>query len=260
MKEKNISIIILAGNEEKMITDCLKSCSWVEEIILVAANSTDKTVKLAKKIVPRIKIVKSIDQYNRKFSKWRNLGFKASSKQWLFYVDADERVTPRLKKEIIKKLSLKKNKATHYALPRANYYLGKRVRHGGSYPDYVKRLFNRDYFKGYQGILHEEPIIEGAIAYLKADLLHYTHRDLHSMLNKTLVWTDMEAQALFQNNHPPVVWWRFIRMMLTKIWQRLILQRMWQDGVVGWISVIFETFDTFLIYARLWELQQKQNK
>ena len=81
MKEKNISIIILAGNEEKMITDCLKSCSWVEEIILVAANSTDKTVKLAKKIVPRIKIVKSIDQYNRKFSKWRNLGFKASSKQ-----------------------------------------------------------------------------------------------------------------------------------------------------------------------------------
>jgi hypothetical protein len=70
----------------------------------------------------------------------------------------------------------------------------------------------------------------------------------------------MEAQALFQNNHPPVVWWRFIRMMLTKIWQRLIVQRMWQDGVVGWISVIFETFDTFLIYARLWELQQKQNK
>jgi hypothetical protein len=79
------------------------------------------------------------------------------------------------------------------------------------------------------------------------------------MVNKTLVWTDMEAQALFQNNHPPIVWWRFIRMMLTKIWERLIVQKMWRDGTVGWISVLFETFDTFLIYARLWEIQQKQN-
>jgi len=260
MITKNLSIIILAGNEEQMIVDCLKSCNWTNEIILVAANSTDDTVNLAKKIIPSIKVVKTIDEYNKNFSKWRNLGFKNATKDWILYIDADERITPELKQEIIKKINIKNNSITHYAIPRANHYLGKRVRYGGSYPDYVKRLYCREYFKGYKGILHEEPLIEGPLEHLKSDLLHFTHRDLNSMVNKTLVWTDMEAKALFQNNHPPVVWWRFIRMMLTKIWERLIIQKMWKDGTVGWISVLFETFDTFLIYARLWEIQQKQNK
>lgn len=260
MKIKNLSIIILAGNEEQMIADCLKSCNWVDEIILVAANSTDNTTIISKKIFPSIKIVKTTDEYNRNFSKWRNLGFKNATKDWVLYIDADERITPKLKEEIVKKINVKNNSVSHYAIPRANYYLGHRVKYGGSYPDYVKRLFRKDYFKGYKGILHEEPIIEGQLEHLKNDLLHYTHRDLSSMVNKTLVWTDMEAQALFQNNHPPVVWWRFIRMMITKTWERLILQKMWKDGTVGWISVLFETFDTFIIYARLWEIQQKQNK
>lgn len=260
MKIKNLSIIILAGNEEQMIVDCLKSCNWVDEVILVAANSTDNTANLARKNISDIKIIKTTDEYNKKFSKWRNLGFKNATKDWILYIDADERITDELKQEIIKKINIKNNSITHYAIPRANHYLGKRVKHGGSYPDYVKRLYNTKHFKGYEGILHEEPLIDGLLEHLKSDLLHYTHRNLNSMVNKTLVWTDMEAQALFQNNHPPVVWWRFIRMMLTKIWERLIIQQMWKDGTVGWISVLFETFDTFLIYARLWEIQQKQNK
>lgn len=260
MNIKNLSIIILAGNEEQMISDCLKSCDWVDEIILVAANSTDNTVNIAKKIIPSIKIIKTTDEYNKNFSKWRNLGYQNATKEWILYIDADERITTSLKEEIINKINTKNNPISYYAIPRANHYLGKRVKHGGSYPDYVKRLYCKNKFKGYKGILHEEPIVEGPLEHLNSDLLHYTHRDLTSMVNKTLVWTDMEAQALFQNNHPPVVWWRFIRMMLTKIWERLIIQKMWRDGTVGWISVLFETFDTFLIYARLWEIQQKQNK
>ena len=257
--EKNISIIILAGNEEKMIVDCLKTCNWVGEIVLVAANSTDNTVLLAKKTIPAIKIVKTTDQYNKNFSKWRNLGFKASTKEWLLYIDADERITPNLKTKIIKAVNSKQN-FTHYAFPRANYFLGQRVKYGGTYPDYVKRLYQKTYFGGYKGVLHEEPVISGELGYFKEDLLHYTHRDLSSMIKKTLVWSDTEAQALFKSGHPPVVWWRFIRMMLTKLSERLIKQQMWRDGAVGWISAIFESYNTFLIYARLWELQQKQNQ
>lgn len=257
-KINNLSIIILAGNEEKMIVDCLKSCDWVSEIVLVAANSTDNTVSLAKKIIPDIKIIKTTDEYNKNFSKWRNLGFQNATKEWLLYIDADERITLTLKQEIIRVINNKNNKITHFAIPRANHFLGKRVKHGGSYPDYVKRLYLKEKFKGYKGILHEEPIISGDLKHLKSDLLHFTHRDLSSMVNKTLVWTDMEAKALYEHNHPPIVWWRFIRMMITKIWERLIKQQMWKDGTVGWISVIFETFDTFLIYARLWELQQSK--
>jgi len=92
-----ISIIILAGNEQTMILDCLKTCDWVKEIVLVAANSSDQTVPLVKKHFPHVKIVVTNDEYNKNFSKWRNLGFKSSTQPWLFYVDADERVTPNLK-------------------------------------------------------------------------------------------------------------------------------------------------------------------
>jgi len=257
--QKNISIIILAGNEEKMIVDCLKTCNWVDEIILVAANSSDQTVLLAQKTIPNIKIVKTTDEYNKNFSKWRNLGFKAVTKQWLLYIDADERITTKLKNKIIKAIN-SKAKYTNYAIPRANYFLGQRVKYGGTYPDYVKRLYKKDNFGGYKGVLHEEPIVSGELGYLTSDLLHYTHRDLTSMINKTLAWSDTEAQALFKSGHPPVVWWRFVRMMLTKLSQRLIKQQMWRDGQVGWISAIFESYNTFLIYARLWELQQKQNQ
>jgi len=256
MTKSNLSIIVLGGNEEQMIIDCLKSCNWASEIILVAANSTDNTINLAKKTISNIKIFKTFDEYNKNFSKWRNIGFKHSTKDWILYIDADERISQSLKNEIIK--IIKNNKFTHFAIPRANFYLGKRVKYGGSYPDFVKRLFKRNNFNGYKGFLHEEPVVSGNIGYVKSDLIHFTHRDLHSMLQKTLVWSDMEAQALFKSDHPPVVWWRIIRMMLTKIWERLIKQKMWKDGTVGWISVIFESFNTFLIYARLWEIQQRQ--
>ncbi|MDD4938333.1 MAG: glycosyltransferase family 2 protein [Candidatus Shapirobacteria bacterium] len=258
MITKDLSIIILAGNEEKVIIDCLESCKWAHEVILVAANSTDNTIQLAKKTISNIKITKTFDEYNKNFCKWRNLGFKKSSQEWLLYIDADERITLSLKKEIINIIQKKQSKFTHFAIPRANFYLGKRVRYGGSYPDYVKRLFKRKNFNGYKGFLHEEPVVTGELGYLKSDLLHYTHRDLHSMLEKTLVWSDMEAMALYKDDHPPVVWWRIIRMMITKFWERLIKQKMWKDGTVGWISVIFESFNTFLIYARLWEIQQKK--
>jgi len=258
MKKIFLSIIIIAGNEEKNIKNCLKSCTWADEIILVAANSTDNTVSVSKNTIPDIIIVETSDEYNKNFSKWRNLGYEKSTGEWIFYVDADEIVTEKLKNEI---LSVTKNTShSYYVVPRANHYLGKRVRYGGSYPDYVKRLYYRPKFKGYTGYLHEEPVITGSMGYLKFELEHYTHKDLYSMLNKTITWTDMEAKALFASQHPPVVWWRFLRMMLTKFWQRLIKQQMWRDGDVGWISVIFETYDTFIIYARLWELQQNEQK
>ncbi|MFA5750174.1 MAG: glycosyltransferase [Candidatus Shapirobacteria bacterium] len=260
IKKINLSIIILAGNEEKMIVDCLCSCNWASEIILIAANSTDNTVKLAKKTISSIKVIETKDEYNKNFSKWRNLGFNASTQDWILYIDSDERVTTDLKNKIIKIIQKKSPEFSHFAIPRANHFLGQRVKFGGSYPDYVKRLFIRQLFSGYKGILHEEPIITGKLGFIDSDLIHYTHRDLRSMVEKTLVWSDTEAQALFKADHPPVVWWRFIRMMLTKAWERLVKQQMWRDKEVGWISVIFEIFNTFLIYARLWELQQKQNQ
>lgn len=256
MSDNILSVIIIAGNESDMIVDCLKSCNFADEII-VASNSTDNTLDLVEKTTPRV-IIKKInltpDNFN--FSTARNMGFEQATGKWILYLDCDERITPKLQQEITKIITTNSNDFTNYDIPRANYYLNKRVRYGGSYPDYVKRLFLKDFFKGYQGIVHEQPIISGSGSVLKNDLIHLTHRDLKSMLEKSLKWTKIEAEMLFKSGHPPVVWWRFIRMMSTKLGERLLKQQMWRDGTVGFISVIFEMFNTFIIYARLWELQQ----
>lgn len=253
-KKIKLSIIVLVGNEENLIGQCLESCKFANENILVMANSTPKVKEIANKVIPKIKITETVDEYNKNFSKWRNMGYKLATGDWILYVDADEIVTESLQNEILQIIN-SNTKNSFFAIPRANHFLGKRVRYGNSYPDYVKRLFLRKNFSGYEGILHEEPKITGEMGYLKNDLQHFTHRDLSSMLNKTNNWTDMEAEALFKANHPPVYWWRFPRMMLTKFWERAIKQQMWRDGIVGWISIIFEMFDTFVIYAKLWELQ-----
>ena len=254
MKKINLSLIIITGNEQDMIADCLHSCNFADEFIMVS-NSTDNTIDIAKKTIPSIKIFPHTP-FN--FSKSKNLAVSKSHGDWLLFVDADERITPELKSAIQKIISEESVSFTSYDFPRANYYLGHRVKHGGSYPDYVKRLIYRKSFHGFIGDLHEQPQVDGPSQKLTRDLLHYTHRDLTSMMAKSINWTRLEAEMLYQANHPPVVWWRFIRMMLTKFWERLIQQQMWRDGTVGWISVIFETFDTFMIYARLWELQQQK--
>lgn len=252
-----LTLIINSGNEEDVISDCLQSASFADELVFVAANSTDNTVKIAKSIWPSLKLVRVNDSYGKNFAKWHNIGLEHATGDWVFHLDCDERVTPQLRKEMLRAIT--SDKFSHYAIPRANHFLGKRVRHGGTYPDYVKRLFRKANISGWVGRLHEHPKTTGQLGYLNHDLLHYTHRHLNTMLDKTVSWTDVEAKALHQNNHPPIVWWRFIRMMLTKLFERLGKQSMWRDGTVGWISAIFETFDTFIIYARLWEIQQKDN-
>lgn len=252
-----LSLIIIAGNAQETITQCLNSAKWAKEIILVAANSTDNTVKIAQKTIPHLVLTQTTDEYNRNFTKWRNLGYNLATQPWIFYLDTDEVITPELKKEIIT-LITQSDPADkrYYVVPRFNHFLGHRVKYGGTYPDYVKRLYPKKYFHGYTGVLHEEPIVDGELGYLQSPLLHYTHTDLTSMLAKSIVWTDNEATALFLSHHPPVVWWRILRMMLTKFWERLIVQSMWRDGIVGWISVVFEMYNTYIIYARLYEKQQ----
>lgn len=254
MKKINLSLIIITGNEEKMVADCLKSCDFADEFIMVS-NATDNTHNVAKETIPSIKIFPHTP-FN--FSKSKNLAVSKSTGSWLLFIDADERITPELKSDIQKIVSNESIPFMSYDFPRANYFLNHRVKYGGTYPDYVKRLIYKKSFHGFVGDLHEQPQVDGLSQKLTNDLLHYTHRDLSSMLTKSIKWTDLEAQKLHQSNHPPVVWWRFIRMMLTKFWERFVQQQMWRDGTVGWISVIFETFNTFMIYARLWELQQQK--
>ena len=248
-------MVIIAKNEEKLIKDAIKSAKFADEVLVLDTGSDDKTVAAAKGMGAKVIAAPS---KNLAFARWRTEAIKKAKGDWIFYLDADERITPRLKGEILRIIKhLPTRGIVAYAVPRENYYLGHRVRWGGSWPDYVKRLFWKKALKKWRGKLHEEPVFKGELKLLQAPLKHYTHRDLTSMVIKTIAWSQLEADALYRAHHPPVTWWRILRMMLTELWQRGIKQQGFRDGTVGVIEVTFQMFSRFVTYARLWERQQE---
>jgi len=252
MKKINLSVIIIARNEQEMIRDCLESvCGWADEIIIIDDASTDKTIDIAKKYKTRITSLSE----KTDFFQLRNQGLEKASRDWIFYLDADERITPELKGEMEKVIG--DTKCVAYAIPRRNFLLGKELHWGGWWPDYVKRLYRREKLKGWEGDLHEEPVFEGELGHLKQSMIHITHRDLSSMVEKTKNWSKIEAQLLFNANHPPVTWWRILKIMLAEFYQRGLKLQGWRDGTVGWIEIIYQMFSRFITYARLWEIQNQ---
>jgi len=251
MNENKISVVVITKNEEDMIDGCLASVKWADEIIVIDTGSIDNTNKIA--LTHKAKIVKCHTP-KMDFSAWRNAGLNAAKGNWLFYLDADERATEGLEKEM--KSIVENTDYVAYEIPRRNFFLGQEMHYSGVNPDYIKRFFKRNSLKGWHRTLHEDPVINGRMGRLQNSVLHYTHRDITSMMKKTIKWTGIEANLLYNNNHPLVVWWRFLRMMLTKFFERVVKQQAWRDGPIGWINSIFEVFDTFIIYARLWEIQK----
>lgn len=253
MTKEKISIVIITLNEEQMIEDCLKSVAWADELIILDGGSTDKTLQIAEKYKAKIFPQEARE---KDWAAWHNQGKKEAMGNWLFYLDADERITPELEKEIKKTIENKNNQPSVFAVPRRNVLLGKPMRFGGWYPDYQIRLFQKEKLTKWQGKLHERPIFKGTLGYLKNDMFHLTHRDLGSMVQKTILFSNVEVNLLYEANHPPVVWWRILKVMIGEFWDRFVKKQAWRDGTVGWIEGLFQVFNKFLIYARLWEKQQ----
>ena len=251
-----ISAVVLTKNEEDKIGDCLKSLSWTDEILVVDTGSSDKTLEIARKHKAK---VYSVD--GGSFNYWRNEGLRFSKGDWILYLDADERITPLLRKEIESIINAKKEgKYTAYAIPRKNIILGREMKHGGWWPDYVKRLFKRKHLEKWEGKVHEEPVFEGKIGHLENSMVHIKETDISDMVAKTNRYSEIEAELLFKANHPKMSWWRFLRIMLGELWYRLIIQRGFLDGAEGVIFSFYQSWSKFVTYAKLWELQIDKTK
>ena len=245
-----ITAIVIAKNEEDMIADCLDSLLFCNEVIVVDGGSTDRTVEIAKRMGAEVFVYQTDD-----FSEMRNFGLSKATGEWVFYVDADERATRELAHYIKYQISnIKYQDIVAFRVKRKNFYLGNCE---WPYLEKIERLFRKNKLKGWQGKLHESPIIEGKIGELNGFLLHYTHRDLSSMLKKTIEWSKIEAELRFEAGHPKMTWWRFPRVMITAFFDSYIRQQGWKVGTVGLIESVYQAFSMLVTYARLWEMQQK---
>lgn len=243
-----ISAIIISRNEETRIAKCLSSLAWVDEIIVVDNGSIDSTREIAKEQGAIVILEGDVHD----FAKLRNIGKENAHGEWLLYIDADEVVSPQLAKEMREAVSNQQSAISGYEIRRKNYYLG----HPWPGDEYILRLMRKDALKEWYGELHESPRVKGEAGTLHAPLLHHTHRTLEEMVTKTNEWSEAEATLRLRAGHPPVVWWRFIRVMLTAFFDSFIWKSGWRAGVVGWIESIYQAFSIFITYAKLWELQQ----
>ncbi len=249
----SLSVIILAKNEATRIVKAISSVDgdgW--EVLVIDQASTDETVKLAAKAGARV-----LSSQETSFSKLRDLGRKSATSEWIFYLDADEQMTVQLTAEIkqIIKLQPDSQQSTAYFVRRQNYYLG----HKWPVTDQMQRLFWAPALTGWQGELHESPVVVGETGVLTNHLLHDTHRNLSEMVDKTNSWSEIEADLRLKAGHPPVVWWRFLRVMITGFWRSYFGESGLKVGTVGLIESMYQAFSMFITYAKLWERQQKNN-
>lgn len=254
-----LSVLILTKNEEKNIEECLKSVEWCDEIIIIDDYSTDETLKEIKKlrnsvIKGKTKIFKK--QMNNNFAEQRNFGLDKTTGDWILSIDADERMTPELVNSIQHTVNSQNNYFAGYKLRRKNFYFGNNE---WPYIEKLERLFRKDRLRGWYGELHESPRVEGEIGELDGFLLHYTHRNLSSMVEKTIEWSKIEAELRLKAGHPKMTWWRFPRVMFGEFFNYYIKQQGFKAGTVGLIESLYQSFSIFITYARLWEMQHEKN-
>lgn len=246
-----LSGIVITKNEQEVIRDCVISLGFCDEVLVIDNGNTDDTNKIAKELGARILKSSGTD-----YSKLRNDGLALAKGDWVLYLDADERITPLLKIEI-EKLIKTDTEHSAFEIPRRNIYLAREMRHGGWGGDAVVRLFKKKDLKRYENPLHEQPIVEGSVGKLENSMVHFSHRGLYSMLNKTFGFTAYESDLRIQSGHLPIRSWRLIRVMITEFWKRMIKQKAFLDGTEGVIDALFQMLNSFVIYARLWEKQNK---
>jgi glycosyltransferase involved in cell wall biosynthesis len=188
-----ISAIVITKNEEAVIARCLESVQWADEIVLVDSGSSDRTVEIAQGVGARTQVTPDWPGPGPQ----RNRAIDHATGDWILALDADEWVTPELREEIRAAVT---SSGSHvaYRIPRLSSYCGRRMRHGGWWPDYVSRLFKRGQARFGGGIVHDHLIPEGPLGKLRNPLLHEAITDLDDMLNKLNSYSSWGAQVLHE--------------------------------------------------------------
>ena len=245
-----LAVVVIAKNEAKNISGCLKSVSWANEVIVVDAQSTDRTSEIAKEFTNKVFI-----RPWSGFGPQKNFGIDQVRSDWVLIVDADERVSLELAEEIrnffVSPLSME---SVAFRIPRRNYFYGKWVRWGGAYPDYQIRLFQRGKAQYNNVAVHENLIVDGHVGTLSKHLEHYTERQIADHFGKFNLYTTLAASEKAKS-HTTVSWCHLLCNPFVIFFKTYFLKKGYRDGTRGIIFAVFASMYTFVKYTKLLEFQ-----
>jgi glycosyltransferase involved in cell wall biosynthesis len=244
--------VIITLNEEDRLEDALKSCTDIaDEIVVVDSYSTDKTLEIAEKYGAVIFKNKFVDYGSQK-----NFAKDKAQFQWVLNLDADERVSDTLKKEILQIKQLRDHEigADGFLVKRKTSYMGRWITHSGWYPDRKLRLFRKDRSR-WAGRIHERLELDGKTRHLEGDILHYTYRDMTDHIDRLNRYSRMQARDIVDKGKkllylralllPPVTFLRFY------LWKLGIL-----DGLPGFVIALVSSWATAMKYLKAIELKR----
>jgi glycosyltransferase involved in cell wall biosynthesis len=251
MPRPPVSAIIHTLNEVEQIEECLRSVEWADEIYLVDSFSTDGTVERVREKFPRARVEQR--QYLGAAST-KNYAIDRATHDWIFVIDADERVTPELRDELLRTLE---GKLDHwaYSVGRRNFMLGKEVKYSGLQRDRVTRLFHREHARYPNKRVHADLLVDGPTYDLRHKMLHYYIRSFDHMIAKMTRYANWGAAQMYIDGKTTNLVDIFGHT-LGKFLRDYVVNLGFLDGVRGLISVGMHVYYTFWKYAKLWELTQ----
>ncbi len=248
-----ISACIIAFNEADRLRDCLTSLAFCDEIVVVDSGSTDATADIAGAHGARV-LQRAFDGYRSQ----KAYCVAQASHDWVLCLDADERISDGLRAAILAARDAGFADAAGYRFARLSEYFGRFLRHGNAYPDRVLRLFDRRR-GGWRGKreIHEAASVDGAVATLRGDLIHYPYRSLMQQLAKTQRYAQMMAEHDYARGKR-ATWSKLVLAPAWRFWRGYLLRGGFRDGWHGLIYAYVRANYVRQKTIMLWLLQHNQ--
>ncbi|HFV9292775.1 lipopolysaccharide biosynthesis protein [Serratia fonticola] len=250
MSHRNsLSVVMIAKNEAELLSECLQSVAWADEIIVLDSGSSDGSVALAESL--GAKVFTHTDWQG--FGKQRQKAQSYATQDYVLMIDADERVTPELRHSIEQVLANADDNVV-YSLGRRNLFLGRFMRHSGWYPDRVNRLYANQRYRYNDDLVHESLNTGGAkVVPLQGDLLHLTCRDFFAFQRKQLHYAEQWAIQRHQAGKR-CGYLSILTHTLGAFCKTWLLRAGFLDGKQGLLLAVVNAQYTFNKYAALWAL------
>lgn len=248
MARAPLTVIVPTFNEERNLPDCLASADFADEILVMDSFSTDRTLEIARERGARI-----VQHEYENSAAQKNRAIPLASHPWVLIVDADERVTPELRAEILRELEAPR--AEGYVIPRRNHFLGRRVRFSGWRNDKCLRLFLRDRGRYQDRNVHADVELDGRVARLRGALEHHTFESFDRYMRKFDRYTAWAARD--RAKRTPEVGFRHLALRpAARFLRQYVFKLGFLDGRTGLVISGLAAFSVFMKYARLWEIRE----
>lgn len=254
MNLSQISVCILVKNAQKTIKECLEALSEFGEIILLDNQSSDKTLEIARKFNENYKNLRIEQSEFIGFGALKNLAVQYAKNEWILSIDSDEVLENEALEEI---KALNVDQESIIALPRKNLYNNEWIKACGWYPDFVWRIFNKNFTRFNDNFVHESVQIppNAQKIYLKGHLKHYAFKDIESVITKMNRYTSFSANEKFEKDKKTSLCAAIFRFFLT-FFRDYFLRKGFLYGYKGFVIALLNAEGAFYRYAKLYELHK----